>query len=47
VPESISEAPSSSWIRVSVSAPYGENSLVGGYLFSGKTLTGAVEMMKE
>lgn len=35
------------WIRVEASAPFAANSLVGGWLFNGHTLTGSVEMMKE
>jgi len=35
------------WIQVQVSAPFSDNSLVGGWLFNGRTLTATVEMMKE
>ena len=35
------------WIQVVASAPFADNSLVGGWLFNGHTLTASVEMMKE
>ena len=35
------------WIQVVASAPFSQNSLAGGWLFNGHTLTATVEMMKE
>lgn len=46
-PHDLQSAAKSSWIEVTASAPFAENSLVGGYLFSDRTLTGTVGMMKE
>lgn len=39
--------PEGTWIRVETSAPFADNSLAGGWLFNGHTLTASVEMMKE
>lgn len=39
--------PAGTWVRVEASAPFADNSLAGGWLFNGKTLTSTVEMMKE
>ncbi len=46
-PASVTNAPEGTWIAVQASAPFNDNSLVGGWIFSGRTLTATVEMMKE
>lgn len=46
-PSNFDLAPSGTWIKVQASAPFADNSLAGGWLFNGHTLTAKVEMMKE
>jgi hypothetical protein len=46
-PSSIPSAAEGTWIAVETKAPFAKNSLVGGWLFSGRTLTAVVQMMKE
>lgn len=46
-PANISGAAEGTWIQVVASAPFTDNSLIGGWMFAGRTLTASVEMMKE
>jgi hypothetical protein len=46
-PTSFAEAPAGTWISVETRAPFDQNSLVGGWLFSSRTLTAVVQMVKE
>lgn len=46
-PDNIQAAAVGSFIQVSVTASCAENSLFGSMFYSGKTLNGIVEMMKE
>lgn len=46
-PSNFPAFPEGTWIRVEASAPFADNSLAGGWLFNGHTLTASVEMMKE
>jgi len=46
-PTDIPNAAVGTWIRVETSAPFSSNSLVGGWLFNGRTLSASVEMRKE
>ncbi len=46
-PNNYSASPAGTWIQVVTSAPFADNSLAGGWLFNGQTLTATVEMMKE
>jgi len=46
-PANFTGYPAGSWIQVQASAPFADNSLAGGWLFNGKTITATVEMMKE
>ena len=46
-PVNFSATPEGTWITVTTSAPFNGNSLVGGWIFSGRTLTASVQMMKE
>jgi hypothetical protein len=46
-PGDIPGAAAGTWISVETSAPFSKNSLVGGWLFSNRTLTAAVHMVKE
>ncbi len=46
-PSDIPGAAAGTWINVVASAPFAKNSLVGGWLFSNKTLTASVQMVKE
>ena len=46
-PNNFDVLPAGTWIKVVTSAPFAQNSLAGGWLFSGNTLTASVEMMKE
>jgi hypothetical protein len=46
-PTNIPSAAEGTWIAVEAKAPFAKNSLVGGWLFSGRTLTAVVQMMKE
>ncbi len=46
-PANFSTSPEGTWITVTTSAPFNKNSLVGGWIFSGRTLTATVQMMKE
>ncbi len=46
-PSNFNAFPTGTWIQVVASAPFADNSLVGGWLFNGHTLTASVEMMKE
>jgi len=46
-PVNFTAAPEGSWIQVETSAPFNSNSLVGGWIFSGRTVTASVQMMKE
>lgn len=46
-PSNFDLSPSGTWIRVEATAPFADNSLAGGWLFNGNTLTASVEMMKE
>ena len=46
-PFDFSKAPEGSWIKVETSAPFNSNSLVGGWIFSGRTSNASVQMMKE
>ena len=46
-PVDFAAAQEGSWIKVETSAPFNSNSLVGGWIFSGRTNTASVQMMKE
>jgi hypothetical protein len=46
-PGDLASAAEGTWIRIEARAPFNPNSLVGGWLFSNRTLNAAVEMMKE
>ena len=46
-PNNFDVLPAGTWIQVVASAPFSQNSLAGGWLFNGNTLTATVEMMKE
>ncbi len=46
-PNNYDLSPAGTWIQVVASAPFAQNSLAGGWLFNGNTLTATVEMMKE
>ena len=46
-PVDFGRASEGSWLRVETSAPFNSNSLVGGWIFSGRTSTASVQMMKE
>lgn len=46
-PADITSLAAGQWISVEVDAPYGTNSLMGGWLFSQQELTTTVQMMKE
>lgn len=46
-PNNVRGAAAGAWIQVKATAPFSENSLVGGWLFGGKTLSASATMMKE
>lgn len=46
-PNNFEVVPAGTWIQVEASAPFADNSLAGGWLFNGHTITARVEMMKE
>ncbi len=46
-PSNFELLPAGTWIQVTTTAPFSQNSLAGGWLFNGHTLTASVEMMKE
>lgn len=46
-PSDFASTPPGEWIAVEASAPFSSNSLVGGWLFNGRTVTARTEMMKE
>ncbi|MEQ8210024.1 MAG: pilus assembly protein [Lacipirellulaceae bacterium] len=46
-PSNFASTPPGEWIAVEASAPFSSNSLVGGWLFNGRTITARTEMMKE
>jgi len=46
-PDNIASAPYGSFIRVEISAPCSSNSVLALQFYSGRTLRGTVEMMKE
>lgn len=46
-PLNLASVPAGDWISVEVNAPFGDNSLMGGWLFSEKLITSNVQMMKE
>jgi Flp pilus assembly protein TadG len=46
-PGDIPGAAAGTWINVETSAPFAQNSLVGGWLFGNRTLTASVQMVKE
>jgi Flp pilus assembly protein TadG len=46
-PGNLAAASKGTWIRVTASAPFKKNSLLSGWLFSGRTLQASVEMVKE
>jgi hypothetical protein len=46
-PSNLPATAEGTWIAVEARAPFAKNSLVGGWLFGGRTLTAVVQMMKE
>lgn len=46
-PTDLDSAPEGSWIRIQASAPFGQNSLVGGWLFNNRSCSADAEMIKE
>ncbi|MEM8947472.1 MAG: TadE family protein [Planctomycetota bacterium] len=46
-PSNFESSSSGTWIQIETSAPFAQNSLAGGWLFNGHTLSASVEMMKE
>lgn len=46
-PSDLPNAAEGTWVRVEASAPFGKNSLTGGWLFTGRRLTASVQMLKE
>ena len=46
-PSNISGAAEGTWLTIQTSAPFDKNSMVGGWLFGSRTLTAAVQMIKE
>ncbi len=46
-PANIAGAAEGTWIQVVASAPFTDNSLIGGWMFAGRNLSATVEMMKE
>lgn len=46
-PADLPGAVEGTWITVEASAPFAQNSLAGGWLFTGRSLTASVHMMKE
>jgi hypothetical protein len=46
-PGDVPGAAAGTWIDVETSAPFAQNSLVGGWLFGNRTLTASVQMVKE
>jgi hypothetical protein len=47
MPADIAEAAEGTWVTVQATAPFAQNSLVGGWLFARRSLTATVQMMKE
>jgi len=46
-PSDIPGSSEGTWIQVQASAPFSDNSMIGGWLFNSRVLTANVEMMKE
>jgi len=46
-PSDIQGAAEGQWILVEARAPFNKNSMAGGWLFNGRTLTASVQMIKE
>ena len=46
-PVNFSAMPQGTWITVTTRAPFVDNSLLGGWIFSDRTLSASVQMMKE